>query len=220
MITAIHITVCLLACALTLWSEHRNWRVLGALSKTVAAASFVSLAWQLQAVETRYGQWIFTGLLLSFCGDVLLIPRQNKAALLCGLLFFLMAHMAYAWGFWQLGFATERLPLLAPLLAAFTVAVWLWLRRHLSGLFKFAVPLYIAAITAMLLLALGNRGITWQWLIMQAAVLFALSDLFVARNRFVQTHIRNRLMGLPLYFTAQLMLALSVYLPAEHGVVL
>jgi uncharacterized membrane protein YhhN len=41
-------------------------------------------------------------------------------------------------------------------------------------------------------------------------MLFVLSDLAVARNRFVERVFINRAVGLPLYFTAQLLLAASV----------
>jgi uncharacterized membrane protein YhhN len=44
------------------------------------------------------------------------------------------------------------------------------------------------------------------------ASLFYLSDLFVARNRFVKKEYVNRLVGLPLYYTGQYLLALSVNL--------
>jgi len=42
------------------------------------------------------------------------------------------------------------------------------------------------------------------------AVLFFLSDLLVARDRFVAPGFGNRLLGLPLYYAAQLLLASAV----------
>jgi uncharacterized membrane protein YhhN len=50
-------------------------------------------------------------------------------------------------------------------------------------------------------------------LILIGAVAFYLSDLAVARNRFVAPGVANRLWGLPLYYLAQLMLAWSVARP-------
>ncbi len=41
-------------------------------------------------------------------------------------------------------------------------------------------------------------------------MLFYLSDLFVARERFVTSAFVNRLVGLPLYYGGQVLLALSV----------
>jgi len=39
---------------------------------------------------------------------------------------------------------------------------------------------------------------------------FYLSDLFVARNQFMKKAYINRLVGLPLYFIGQFLLAFSV----------
>ena len=44
------------------------------------------------------------------------------------------------------------------------------------------------------------------------AVLFAVSDISVARDQFVRPAFINRLWGLPLYYAAQLLLAGSVSL--------
>jgi uncharacterized membrane protein YhhN len=45
------------------------------------------------------------------------------------------------------------------------------------------------------------------------AVMFAVSDIFVARDRFVSPSVANRLWGLPLYYAAQLIFALSTQNP-------
>jgi uncharacterized membrane protein YhhN len=42
------------------------------------------------------------------------------------------------------------------------------------------------------------------------AALFFASDLLVARDRFVRPGLANRLVGLPLYYAAQVLLALAV----------
>jgi hypothetical protein len=39
------------------------------------------------------------------------------------------------------------------------------------------------------------------------AVLFFVSDLFVARNRFVAPGLANRLLGLPAYYGGQVLIA-------------
>ena len=44
---------------------------------------------------------------------------------------------------------------------------------------------------------------------MTAAVAFYLSDVSVARDRFVAPGFGNRIWGLPLYYAAQLLFALS-----------
>ena len=41
-------------------------------------------------------------------------------------------------------------------------------------------------------------------------ILFAISDLAVARERFVAQTIRNKVWGLPFYYGAQVLIALSI----------
>jgi len=47
-----------------------------------------------------------------------------------------------------------------------------------------------------------------------AALMFAASDVSVARNRFVARKIVNKVWGLPLYYAAQLLFATSIL---SHG---
>jgi uncharacterized membrane protein YhhN len=69
-----------------------------------------------------------------------------------------------------------------------------------------AVAVYCVAISAMLWFALGvpSSGVR------AGALLFYLSDLTVARDRFVAPGRQNLLVGHPLYFAGQYLIALSV----------
>jgi uncharacterized membrane protein YhhN len=71
---------------------------------------------------------------------------------------------------------------------------------------KGPVIAYCVVISAMLWLAVGVGRIE----VTLGAVLFYLSDLAVARDRFVAPAFVNRLVGLPLYYGAQVLLALAV----------
>ena len=51
----------------------------------------------------------------------------------------------------------------------------------------------------------GVHGGAGRWGLLLAAVVFFLSDLCVARDRFVSPGWENRAVGLPLYFGAQLL---------------
>ena len=72
---------------------------------------------------------------------------------------------------------------------------------------KWPVVAYIVVITSMVALALG---LSTGWLIPTAAIAFFVSDLAVAVERFVKSSPLNRLWGLPLYYGAQIMFAMSV----------
>ena len=49
-------------------------------------------------------------------------------------------------------------------------------------------------------------------MVMAGAITFYLSDVFVARDRFVKNEFLNRALGLPTYYTAQFLLAFSTAL--------
>jgi uncharacterized membrane protein YhhN len=57
-----------------------------------------------------------------------------------------------------------------------------------------------------------DSGLTTSGRIMVVggALLFYISDLFVARDRFIKKEFLNRLIGLPLYYAGQFILAFSV----------
>jgi uncharacterized membrane protein YhhN len=59
---------------------------------------------------------------------------------------------------------------------------------------------------------LGDSNLTRPGRIMvfAGALSFYFSDVFVARDRFLKEEFLNRLMGLPMYYTGQFLLAFSV----------
>ena len=196
--TAIALVAALLS--VHLWADARGARALRAAGKLGASAAFVAVALA-RGVEGALGHGILTGLVLSVVGDALLLSSR-RAAFLAGLGTFLLAHVAYA-----LAFAGVARPsaVVALAVAAITLAVlrWLWPRL---GAMRTPVVLYCAVITAMLWLALGVDRPE----IRAGAALFYASDLLVARDRFVRPGLANRVVGLPLYYAAQLLLALAV----------
>jgi uncharacterized membrane protein YhhN len=92
--------------------------------------------------------------------------------------------------------------------------VYRWLRPNLGSM-KVPVILYIIVISGMLCSAVSmgtaaNLPLSARSLVTIGALLFYISDLFVARQRFVKADFFNRLIGLPLYYTGQFLLAFSV----------
>jgi uncharacterized membrane protein YhhN len=181
-------------------ADARGVPWLRAAGKLGASAAFVGLALAL-GVGGPLGQGILAGLALSAVGDALLLSARQPA-FLAGLVAFLLAHVAYA-----VAFASASRPSLLALVgvAAFTAAALRWLWPSLGAL-RVPVVVYCAAISAMLWLALGVDRPE----IRVGAALFYLSDLLVARDRFVRPGIANRLVGLPLYYAGQVLLALAV----------
>ena len=69
---------------------------------------------------------------------------------------------------------------------------------------------HIRAFTAMVSLAAGATAAGGSPRMLAGAFAFYLSDLSVARDRFVREALVNRLWGLPLYYAAQLCLAATI----------
>ena len=105
-------------------------------------------------------------------------------------------------------------------LAASGGVVWRWLAPRLD---EMALPVlaYIVVISIMAVGAFGVAGnaaipAPVRFSVLGGAVLFYLPDIFVARQRFVVNAAINRWAGLPLYYSAQFLLALSAaWLPAS-----
>ena len=194
------IAVVVTGLAVHLWAEATGRPVARAASKLAASAGFVGVGLA-ASVGGSFAHLVLAGLLLSAAGDALLLS-DRRPAFLAGIGAFLLAHVAYAAAFAPR--ARVSAPLAAVLaLVALAVVRWLW--PHL-GTFRVPVVVYAIAITVMLLLALGVESP----LVRAGGALFYLSDLTVARDRFVRKQFANRLVGLPLYYAGQVLIALSV----------
>jgi uncharacterized membrane protein YhhN len=196
-------TVCVCG---TVWAETRERRALSWLFKPLAAACFIWLAWLAGALNSNYGNCLLLGLACCWLGDVLLIP-DSKRSFLAGLGSFLLGHLFYAVAFLQLPASTGAILLASPAVVALAYFSLRWLRPHVPADMKLAVSAYIAVISAMLLCAAAVwQGPAGAWIVVGAWG-FAISDLAVARQQFVQHAALNRVWGLPLYFGSQMILA-------------
>jgi uncharacterized membrane protein YhhN len=186
--------------------ELGAWR---AVAKLTASTLFVLVAWSLGALRSAYGQWIVAALCLGWLGDALLLSRAPKA-FMGGLLAFLLSHLALAAAFassglWVATMAVATLPALGV-----GAIVLRWLLPHTPADFKLPVVAYVVVILAMCVAAAAYAAATGHWAALLGALMFASSDLAVARDRFVQPGHINRLWGWPMYFAAQLVLAWTV----------
>lgn len=204
------VLLCLVSVAFLLLFENRGIARAEWLFKPLAAAAFIwaGLAWG--GLQTDFGQWVVLGLVLCMAGDVLLIPKGQGPAFLGGMLAFLLGHLAYAIAFLQLSVHGLALAVSAAGMALVAGLVLRWLWPHLNAQFRIAVVAYVLVISAMTCLAIAVYAAGASWLIPVGAIAFAVSDLAVARNRFVAPGFANRLWGLPVYFGSQLLLAAAV----------
>jgi len=183
--------------------------VISAIGKAAASTAFIALAAANGAGETAYGRFILAALVLSWLGDMLLLSRQSSF-LLGGIAAFLLAHAAFAAAFtrepvnmnWFTG------ALVCTTIAGLLLIRWLWPR--LESFYRVAVPVYVAAIMVMTSLAFGVSAASMPAAVAVGAVIFAVSDVSVARDRFIESSLTNKLWGIPLYYIAQILLAASV----------
>jgi uncharacterized membrane protein YhhN len=212
--------VCVLLVAGMTWAD---WRVAPsaplprrALGKMAASTCFVAVAVALGGVETAYGRCILGALLLGWLGDALLLSRASRP-FLAGLGAFLLSHAMFGVAF-LLG--PTSLPVLAGALGAaagFGALALRWLLPQVPAAMRTPVIAYVLVILAMVALAASHAAASGRWGALLGALLFALSDVAVARERFVQSDPLNRRWGWPLYFAAQLLLAWSVVDAASRG---
>ncbi len=204
---AVPATVTLLGLAGLLIANHRGSERGAWFTKPVAAAGFVAVALSVGALESGYGSWILLGLVLSFFGDVLLIPKGRPAAFKAGLLSFLLGHVAYVVAFAQLDGNLAVAVGAGIACVAVGSLVMRWLNPHLGGDMRVPVVAYVIVISSMLVLATSVSVAGPRPDIFAGAFLFYLSDLSVARDRFVAPGFVNGAWGLPAYFIGQLILA-------------
>jgi len=203
----IALTVAALAAVLAF--ERRGVRAGIWVAKPLASAGFIGVAVAAGALETPYGVAILIALGWSMLGDVLLIPRGRGPAFLFGIAAFLIGHLGFVVAFAARGVDGVTVAIGGAILLAPAALVARWLRPRLPRGMALPVAAYIAVISAMVATAVGTFVVAPSALVLAGALAFYGSDLFVARQRFVTQAFVNRLVGLPLYYGAQLLLAAS-----------
>jgi len=185
----------------------RGARAVAAVAKLTASGLFLALGVARGLLASDPGTVLFVGLALSFVGDAALLSKDKKPFLV-GLGAFLLAHVAYAIAFARSGLDMGVLPFSGAALAVVGFSVLRWLWPHVKGSMRGPVVLYILAITVMVALAAARLGPS-SATVLNGAVLFMISDVFVARERFVRASVVNRAIGLPLYYAGQVLLVVG-----------
>ena len=186
---------------------RRDQRLMQWVAKPAASAVFVAFGLMRADFDSAFDLCMVAGLVLGMAGDVLLIDRRTFRL---GLLTFLAGHAAYvvafdraqSWSSWS------PIVLLPMVVTAVFVARWLW---SFASSMRGAVLAYIVVISLM---AWGGIALSFSGSLPViagiGATLFFLSDLAVARQRFVKAAFLNRAIGLPAYYAGQMLLALTI----------
>jgi uncharacterized membrane protein YhhN len=182
-------------------------------TKTILSCLFILTALVQAHSIPVYFYLLLLGLIFCLGGDVFLALPQERMFLL-GLVSFLLGHVLYVGCFFYVADTGPWTGVGALVGALVSGLVFWWLRPHL-GTMRVPVIAYIIVITVMVVGAwtvLGDSSLSYsgRLLVFIGAVSFYLSDLFVARDRFLRSEFSNRLIGLPLYYGGQFLLAFSV----------
>ena len=212
-----YFTILTAVCVVVLLGRERRGDLSGqAFLKLMASTSFVGCALVAGAPGTSFGRWVLGALVLSWIGDACLLSRR-KGPFLAGLVSFLLAHLAYGAAFVTLGVDRQQTLLAGLALVVIGCGIARWLLPRVESGMRLPVLAYLVVISLMVALGSGaasaasGRGVAGPIaaLLLVAPLAFYLSDLAVARDRFVARGFVNRLWGLPLYYAAQILFAIS-----------
>ena len=193
--------------ALALLTALTDWHsVVTRRARAEAVAKpLVMVGLAIVVVSARPEMWValLGAVLLSLAGDVLLLPTVDR--FVAGLASFLAAHIAYAVALLDRDPSPALLAAGLVVLAAVGVGgVIIRSAGRRSPALGAAVALYVATITAMLVLAVGV-GRTEA----VGAGLFVMSDAVLGWNRFVQPLSHGRLATHVFYHVGQTVLTLG-----------
>jgi uncharacterized membrane protein YhhN len=213
MTSALILVVALILLCVVLYFEKTQNRTGLVPTKGCLSLLFVLAALLQKDPLNPYAVFVITGLVFCLGGDVLLALPQNKAFML-GLVSFLVGHVFYVIGFFSVA-GPRGWTWVSLLLAAMTSSlVYWWLRSHL-GKMKGPVLGYMGVITVMVcaassVLGVSDFNLSGRIMVFSGAVAFYFSDVFVARDRFMKEGFVNRLVGLPMYYAGQFLIAFSL----------
>ncbi len=211
--------LCAVACVVLVGAEYAHAKTVRAIAKPIASFAFVAvavlalLACSPDAAWREYQLYMIVGLVLGVAGDIALLGKSS-GAFLAGLVAVLLGHIAYVVGFAQLASPSSWLDVraLAPLAVGGIALAMLWPRL---GDMRVPVIAYVITIVTMVAAAIAAARVEAlpeqnRMLVLAGASLFFVSDLAVARDKFVGASFVNRAWGLPAYYAGQLLLAWSL----------
>jgi len=196
-----------------LYYEKKNDRKPLFIVKSIFSLLFVTTALLQPRSVPAYYHYLLVGLIFCLIGDVCLALPQEKA-FRTGLIAFSIGHVFYVLSFSSLTQISHWISIGFFIFLGMSAFIFFWLRPHLKTML-IPVLIYIVVITVM---GVGAWAVFWKSpfrisgraLILAGALCFYFSDVFVARDKFIKEEYRNRLLGLPLYYAGQFMLAFSV----------
>ena len=196
-----------------LYCEKKGVQAAKLAVKSLLSSLFILTAFVQFHPIPLYYRFLLIGMIFCMGGDVFL-ALPGKKMFLFGLVSFLLGHVFYTAAFFHTAAINRWTGIGLAVSALAGAGVFLWLRPHL-GAMKIPVIFYILVITAMVvgawsIVGTGELKPAGRMAAFGGALAFYVSDIFVARQRFLKAEFINRLIGLPLYYSGQFMLAFSI----------
>lgn len=167
-----------------------------------ASVSYLIVALGAGALGSHYGRLAFTALVFCFLGDIL-----GPGNFLLGVVMFLLAHLFFVPAFIVRGVARRALTVSLAAALIGTAAISLYLGTAIPAGERWLIFAYSLVIALMLSFAGGTLGKGSRGLVPLAALIFYVSDLFLAQTAFLDGGRIWTITGYPLYYTACTMFA-------------
>lgn len=187
------------------FSRGTAWRDWTYTLVAAASLTFVATAFAGGAHKHGYGMLMAAGLIGCCLGDLL-----GPYDFVWGALAFLVSHVAFIAAFLVLGIRWKRSAVAVVPVFVAGIGIGLWLMPHVPRAELWLVMLYMLVISVMLVLAYGVRTKAVYGFLVSGATLFYVSDIFVARWQYVAPGSINAWFCYPMYYSACILLALSV----------
>jgi len=197
-----------------------KWKWLEYITKPATMLALLAWVFQLRPGLIIHGSinWLAVALIFSLAGDIFLMLPID--AFIPGLFSFLLAHMAYVFSFAAGGFRFNLAILIIVILVG--VSSYQIFRQIAAGLarsgqdkLKIPVLTYTLVISLMVIMALqtlaNNGWANYRALMISAgALLFLLSDVWIAWDRFVESLKWRDLRVMMTYHLGQMLIALGL----------
>lgn len=154
--------------------------------------------------KSKYGSLVLIGLIFCWFGDF--SGRYNFKASVAS---FALAHIFFIFAFLSVGIEKKRTLISLGVFSVISFCIFYWLYPYVPESDQPFVFAYIIIITAMIVVALGTKASTVKKIIAIGAILFYISDIFVARRKFVDPSHFNAFIYLPLYYASCIVFAVS-----------
>ncbi len=185
--------------------RYTDWGLSTKVFLMAGSTAFVLTAAVGGAWKSRYGILILIALILCWLGDFF-----GPWNFLLGAGFFLIGHFVLIAAFIVNGIVRQRLWYTIDGMFVVGGGLAFWILPEVFPNEQWFVALYITFISLMVAFACAARGRLVVKYLAAGAILFFISDVLLALNRYMQMKVDYTIFGYPIYYSACIFFAISV----------